>query len=264
MAQNKYLNKLEGDSVLIIGGTSGLGFGVAEACIEFKVAQLYVSSSRQAKIDTTISRLQNAYPDSKTKITGIACNLADEATLESNIEKLFQKINAKLDHIVFTAGDPLAIKPLESIDMAMLKQAGMVRFFAPFFVAKHGRHYLHNTNRSSITFTSGTIVQQPNKDWTPVAGFMSGLVGLTRNLAHELKPIRVNLVEPGAVDTELWDPKFVGNPEARKAFLDKYGLSLATGVVGRVEDVVELYMAVMKDRNNTGAVVESNGGALVA
>lgn len=223
---------------------------------------MYISSSRQQKIDTTIARLQKSYPGTQTKITGLACDLANESNLESNIENLFKQINAKLDHIVFTAGDPLGIKPLEDIDMSFFKQSGMVRFFAPVFVAKHGRNYLNNDVRSSITFTSGTIVQQPNKNWTPVAGFMSGLVGITRNLALELKPIRVNLVEPGAVDTELWNPQFPDD-NAKKAFLDKYGLNLATGVVGRVEDVVELYLGVMKDRNTTGAIVESNGGALI-
>lgn len=241
-----------------------MGYGVAEATVELKVANLFILSSRPSKIDSTIERLNKAYPGHTTRITGIAANLADEATLEANVESIFEQINVTLDHIVFTAGDALAIKPLDTIDMPALKQAGMVRFFAPFFVAKIGRKHLHNTNRSSITFTSGTIVQKPNKDWTAVAGFMSGLAGLTRNLAHELKPIRVNLVEPGAVDTELWDPTFAGNPEAKKAFLDNFGLSLPTGVVGRVEDVVELYLALMKDQNNTGSIVASNGGTLIA
>ncbi|KIW88753.1 uncharacterized protein Z519_10800 [Cladophialophora bantiana CBS 173.52] len=140
MAQNIYLNKLEGIS------------------LRRRVANPYVSSSHQSKIDSTISSLQKADPHNKTKITGIASKLVDGATLESNVKQVFQQINAELDHIVFTAGDPLAIKPLESIDMATLKQAGRVHFFAPFFVAKHGRHYLHNNNRSSITFTAGTIV----------------------------------------------------------------------------------------------------------
>ncbi|KIW69579.1 hypothetical protein PV04_05449 [Phialophora macrospora] len=259
MTTPKYTNKLANTSVLIIGGTSGLGFGLAEALIEHRVSKLYISSSRKERVDAAISRLQSAYPESTTKITGLPCNLGDEATLESNIKTLFRGIDSKLDHVVFTAGDPLAAKPLQELDMQSMKQAGMVRFFAPFFVAKEAVGYLNAGQASSITLTTGSVSERPIPNWTVVASYASGLHGMTRGLALDLKPLRVNLISPGGVDTELW-VNSLGDKDKAQAVFEVMKTRVATGEIGRVEDVVESYLYVLKDQNVTGSVIRSDGG----
>lgn len=261
---NKYTSKLSGTSALIIGGTSGLGYGVAEALVEHGAAKLYLSSSRPAKVNGAVERLRKSYPDTKTAITGLACDLSDEKTLEANIKDLFEKIdhNEPLDHIVFTAGDPLGMRALGEVDLDFFKKCGMVRFFAPFFVAKYGARHLRSETASSITITTGAVAEKPNPNWTVVASYAAGLAGMTRALALELKPVRVNLVQPGAVVTELWDSAFKDD-EAKEAALKAFGAKMATGVAGSVEDVVETYLYAMKDRNVTGTVIRSDGGAFI-
>ncbi|KAJ9611373.1 hypothetical protein H2200_004557 [Cladophialophora chaetospira] len=262
MATPKYTSKLSNTSILVIGGTSGLGFGLAEALIEHHVSHLYISSSRQQKVDESISRLKSSYPDSKTKILGWACNLGDEATLESNIKDLFRRIGRKLDHVVFTAGDPLAAKPLQEVDLAFMKQAGMVRFFAPFFVAKEAVKHMNPSLSSSITITTGSVSEKPLPDWTVVGSYASGLHGMVRGLALDVKPVRVNLISPGGVKTELWENS-LGSEEKVAAALEHIQSKTLTGRVGRVEDVVESYLYVLKDQNITGTVVRSDGGAFL-
>lgn len=122
----KYTSKLAGTTVLVIGGTSGLGFGVAEGCIENRVGHLILSSSQQTKIDSAISSLHASYLLSDTIITGGKCDLGDENTLESNIERPFGQIKGKIDHVVYTAGDALTASPLSEINFFTMKQAGMV------------------------------------------------------------------------------------------------------------------------------------------
>ncbi|KAL6252495.1 hypothetical protein RBB50_000214 [Rhinocladiella similis] len=262
MAANKYTPKLSGTSVLVIGGTSGIGYGVVEGLIEHKVSNLYISSSRQPKIDSTIARLKANYPDTATRITGIACDLGDEANLESNIKALFGSIPGKLDHIVFTAGDTLGIKRLDDVDLAFFKQAGMVRFFAPFFVTKHARDHLVPGVASSVTLTTGGVSEKPSPNWAAITPWMTGLHGMCRQFALELAPIRVNIVSPGAVRTELWDGSFK-DPKVRDATIEQYGKKMATGQVGSVNDVAESYLYLMKDKNVTGTVIRSDGGAFL-
>jgi NAD(P)-dependent dehydrogenase (short-subunit alcohol dehydrogenase family) len=257
----KYTTKLAGTNVLVIGGTSGLGFGLAEALVEHDVAHLFLSSSSEAKISKSIDRLKTAYPDNKTSIKGLVCNLADEATLESNVEKLFAQIDGKLDHIVFTAGDALAPSPLSDVTLASAKKCGMVRFFAPIFVAKYGVPHINPGPASSITLTTGSAAEKPHSNWTVVSSFASGLFGMTRGLALDLKPLRVNLVSPGAVDTELWDGSY--DAETKAAALKEFGKRMATGVAGSVEDVVESYLYAMKDKNVTGTVIRTDGGVFI-
>src|ERR1700744_1071718 len=106
----KYSNKLEAKRVLVIGGTSGIGFCVAEACVEFG-AIVTVASSRQEKVDKAVERLCTSYPDARTRISGHTVDLASsdvEEALKVLLE--FTAKEGKLDHIVHTAGDSFTLK----------------------------------------------------------------------------------------------------------------------------------------------------------
>lgn len=181
---------------------TGIGYGVAEALLEHG-AIVIVSSSNPSRVEKTVERLKKSYPSASSKVTGHACNLGDEATLESNVVELLEK-TGKIDHVVHTAGDPLAMMALEDATIDKIKKAGMVRFFSALMVAKHVPKYLTGGPRSSITLTTGAVSEKPIPNWTVINSFATGLQGMTRGLALDLKPIRVNLVSPGAVDTELW------------------------------------------------------------
>lgn len=86
---------------------------------------------------------------------------------------------------------------------------------------------------------------------------------MTRNLAFDLKPIRVNLVSPGAVETELWDQVTEGDEKAKQAMFAQVAKSAPTGRLAQPEDVAEAYLFLMKDPSVTGTVVDSNSGALL-
>ena len=135
--------------MVIIGGSSGLGFGLAEAVIE-EGGNVVVTGSRDETVEKTIRRLREAYPSaaqtgkfqyhltqSRTevchvegRIEGYVAALADEKTLEGNVKSLFEKIGekGKIDHIVFTAGDKLKVGNILDATLEEIKQAGMVRF----------------------------------------------------------------------------------------------------------------------------------------
>lgn len=84
---------------------------------------------------------------------------------------------------------------------------------------------------------------------------------MTRNLAFDLQPIRVNLVSPGAIKTELWDS--MADEKAKQAMFEQVAKAAPTGRLGQPEDVAEAYLFLMKDANVTGTVVDSNSGALL-
>jgi len=110
-----------------------------------------------------------------------------------------------IDHIVFTAGDSGgAITPLKDITSASFQKMGTVRFVGPMVVAKQALTHLSPGPRSSFTFTTGSSAEKAPPGWAIPVSYGGGLISMARGLAVDMKPIRVNIISPGAVDTEIW------------------------------------------------------------
>ncbi|KAH6959246.1 hypothetical protein DER45DRAFT_565613 [Fusarium avenaceum] len=260
----KYVSKLAGSRVLVIGGSSGIGFGVAEAAIQNGAASVFISSSSQSKISTAIERLKANNESAKAQLHGVPCNLGSPDTLTSDVKNLFAEVakSGKLDHVVFTAGDKLAVGKLEDFSLDDIRQAGTVRFFAPIVVAQQLREHLNQSDASSFTVATGGATEHCSKDWTVMYSYLSGLRGMIRGLAVDLAPIRVNAVAQGPIETELWDHvKQIGYWDNVTARLKG---RMTTGAIGQVEDVAEAYVYLMKNKNASGSVVETTGGTLLS
>jgi NAD(P)-dependent dehydrogenase (short-subunit alcohol dehydrogenase family) len=254
--QMKFVSKLQGARVLIIGGTSGIGFAAAEASIEYGAAKVMLASSREMRVQNAIARLKKAYPSSKADMIGYVCNLGDEDTIESNIRDLFKQVG-ELDHIIYTAGDSPMSTPFLESDYAYIRKGGVIRFYGPILVARYGYKNLVRSPKSSLTLTSGATSEKPIEGYTATSAWLSSLHGMIRGLALDLRPVRVNLICPGAIDTEMWD---VQQGDARAATIATLVKDTTVGVVGKPEDIAEAYIYCMKDHFVTGSIIDSNGG----
>lgn len=263
---SKYINKLSKKRVLVLGGTSGIGFCVAENALEHG-AIVVVASSRQTSIDKTISRLNESYPELAANVSGQTIDLTS-SDLEANIVSLlkFATNGGKdlLDHIVHTANVGVPIQPLSEFKgPESLTTSTQVGAATAILLSKHAPgKYLNMSNLSSITLTGGVNSYSPGGGWSIPAFLGMGTVGLVRALAVDLRPIRVNLVEPGAVDTELFQRTFTG--EALEKFRASFRDMTLTGEIGRPEDVAEAYIYLMKDKFVTGQNILTEGGLLLA
>lgn len=114
--------------------------------------------------------------------------------------------------------------------------------------------------KSAIILTTGAVSERPISNWTVVCSYATGLQGMTRNMALDLQPLRVNLVSPGAVDTELWAGM---SDEQKKAMFEELEKKTPVGKVGTVEDVTEAFLYLMRDHNITGAMISTSGGHLL-
>ena len=94
-----------------------------------------------------------------------------------------------------------------------------------------------------------------------MASICGALEALTRALAIELAPIRVNLVCAGFVKTELWSnvPK-----SDREEMFANAARQLPVGRVGEAEDLAETYLYLMRQGFSTGAMILVEGGGLIA
>lgn len=256
MAPQTSTSKLASSRVLILGGTGGIGISLTRALIEHK-ARVILSSSRQAKVNAVISALKTNYPDAI--ISGHACDLASQ-DVEANIKALFEQVD-EIDHIVYMAGDRLPMVPLEDVTLAKWQSANQVRTISALLVCKIGTQYMKKSRDSSIVLTGGSISEKPIAGgWSMLACIGAGINGMTRQLAFDVAPIRVNCVAPGVVETDLWSGM---GEEGQKRFLSGHQEMMPTGRVGQPSDLAEAYLYCLKDRNATGSVVHSNSGAFL-
>ncbi|KAI2634961.1 NAD(P)-binding protein [Hypomontagnella submonticulosa] len=253
-------NKLAGKHVLVIGGSKGIGLGVVEASLDAG-ARVTLSGSAAKSTDAALAQVKASYPTGP--VIGIPCDLSKDS-VEQDLEALFTQAKAAqgqdIDHVVVTAGDPLVVMPVPEITLEKIRRAARLRFEVPVLIGKVAFKHLRKTRDCSLTITTGGIADQPAPGWSVVAFTGAGLTGLARGLALDMKPIRVNAVEPGAVDTPLWTSMGLSE-EQKAAEMKKWGEKLPTGQVGQVEDVAEAYVYLMKDGNCTGEILKTRGGA---
>ncbi|KAI0440030.1 short-chain dehydrogenase [Xylaria telfairii] len=262
-------NKLAGKHIVVIGGSKGIGRGVVEAAIESN-ARVTLVGSLQQSADATVSSIKTEYPDAQ--LVGLGCDLS-QASIDQDLDALLTRaaeVTGEIDHIVYTAADNLTLGKLEDITPDAALKAAHMRFLAPIMVGKAAQKHLTGAvngvpgtgKDKSLILTTGSIASKPNPGWSVIAYFAAGITGLTRNLALDLSPIRVNAVEPGIVNTGLWDSGFK-SVEEREATLQKMSGHLPVGKPGTVEEVAEAYMYLLRDSNATGEVVQTRGGQLL-
>ena len=241
--QSEYIKSLTGKRVLVLGGTSGIGFGTAELAASEGAAVVVVSSKRE-KVDRAIARLPKG-------AEGYTVDLGKEA----QIQAFFEQIGA-FDHLVVTAGDAVNFKGLSETNVEQAKQFFEVRFWGTFMAVKYGSPHIRSGG--SIVLTTGIVGQRPRKGWMLGAAMAGAGEALTRALAVELAPIRVNAVCPGAVRTELWG---MMSDEQQTTLAQSIGQSMLVGRVGEPSDLAQAYLYLMREGYSTGQVIVVDGGA---
>lgn len=249
---------ITGSNVLVIGGSSGIGAAVAKLAAAEKGVQVSIASSNASRVQETVNSIQSAILNANVK--GYTCDVSG-TDAEANLDRLMTDVTKttgrSLDHIVYTAVK-LDFRFLKDVTIDWLRGDGQFLFFVPTIIAKLSPKYLKQSYTSSLTFTSGRIAERPMKGAAVPAGWGAALFGLTRTLALDLAPVRVNLVSPGTTDTEIQ-----GSEDARRGKMAEAAKTALLSKVGTPEEVGEAYIYLMKDSNNTGTCVSTSGGALI-
>jgi NAD(P)-dependent dehydrogenase (short-subunit alcohol dehydrogenase family) len=235
-----------GKRVVVLGGSSGIGLATAQAAA-MKGASVVIASSRQARVDEALATLP-------VGTAGHALDLTHEPTVKAFFAGL-----GLFDHLVFTAGEALQLGSLAETDVSTARNFFSLRFWGAYMAAKYGSPSIRPGG--SIVFTSGLAGMRPRAGWSLGASICAAMEGLTRALAVELAPIRVNVVAPGMVKTPLWANMKEAN---RETLFRQTGEKLPVGHVGKAEEIAETYLYLMQQTYSTGQVlIVDGGGALV-
>jgi NAD(P)-dependent dehydrogenase (short-subunit alcohol dehydrogenase family) len=222
---------LMGKKVVVVGGSSGIGLGVAAFALQ-KGAELVIVGRSRQKLEAAERTLSEA----GRRIARFAADMTDEV----EIARLFDEVGA-FDHLVSTAGTAPPGDPIQQTDIEVVRRFVDSKLLGAVLVAKHAARFLNPGG--SMTFTSGI-----NKDRPPVPGgaVVSAIAGsfsyFARALSLELAPTR-----------EL----------AGQAKLDLFkGLAarLPAGKIATPADIASAYVFAMESDFTTGQTLHVDGG----
>jgi NAD(P)-dependent dehydrogenase (short-subunit alcohol dehydrogenase family) len=236
---------LEGKRVVLLGGTAGIGLATARAA-GAAGARVVVVSSNPDNVAKALAELP----------AGAQGETAD-LSRESEIEALFGRLGS-FDHLVYTAGESLALFPFRETEVDAAQRFFQTRYWGAYTSVKYA--VPHITPGGSIVLSSGSAIQRPMPGWAVSASVLGAIEAMTRALAVELAPIRVNAVRPGLVRTELWR-EF---PEqVREELFRTHGGTLPVGRVGEASDLARSYLHLMEQEYATGGILTVDGGGLL-
>jgi NAD(P)-dependent dehydrogenase (short-subunit alcohol dehydrogenase family) len=233
---------LQNQRVVVMGGTSGIGLATAKAARALG-AEVIVTGRDEQKLGSAVAELGGGAGGSRV-----------DATERDQLERFFGEIG-RLDHLVLALSQSAGGGPFASLDLADLR-AGFEGKFWPHLAALQVA-LPSIQHAGSVTFISAGSAGAPYAGAAGLAAINGALEAMVPALAVELKPIRVNAVSPGVIDTPWWH----GLPEEdRKELFAQYGAASPVGRIGTPDDVAQAIISSISNGYITGTVLTVDGG----
>jgi len=229
-----------GEKVLVVGGSSGIGLGTARVIQDAGANVTIAGRSKE--------RLEEARKTIGDEVTTVTLDATDHEA----VEKYFAASGA-WNHVVASIGKG-GRGLIRELDMGTARTAMDAKFWACFHIARAAEI----VTGGSLTFVTGGLGQKPASSASVLSAVNAAVEGLTRGLAIDFSPTRVNAVSPGAIDTPLWEQL---PPDARKAHYERVAATVPVKRMGQPEDIGHAIQMLMGNPFTTGVVLQVDGGS---
>lgn len=239
--------ELQGKKLLVIGGSSGIGFAVAHRA-GLEGAVLTLLGRNQARLDEARALLVAQ----GVKVRNIiACDAHDHTALTASFAQL-----EPFDHLVSMVGDVMAGGFLKA-DMKTIEHVIHSKFLTNVLIGKLAAKKLRSGG--SLTFTAGTGGRAQHACASYVGNL--GIQALAQGMAAEIAPEgRVNVVAPTWTVTPFWrDQPELKVEETRQHFANLIPL----GRTAEIDEPASAYLFLMKNDFVTGQQLAIDGGIML-
>ncbi|HEY9155597.1 MAG TPA: SDR family oxidoreductase [Opitutaceae bacterium] len=234
--------KLNGKKIVVIGGSSGIGLAAAK-----QLAQL---GGQVTIVGRDADKLRSAAGSAGVPMEHQTVN----ATSSADLAAFFQKLGS-LDHLVLTLSGSKGSGPFADLSLDGLRDGFEAKFFAHVAAAQAALPYL--SKHGSITFVSAISARGSMPGTAGLAAINGAIESMVKPLARELKPLRVNAISPGAIETPWWDAL---PPEQRRSLLESVASMSLVNRNGQPDEVAQAIVFLVTNGFMTGTVIEIDGG----
>jgi len=243
---------LKGKTVLVTGGSSGLGEGIALA-LGLAGAEIAIAARREVLLNEAVDRLSQ-------KGIKVSSFVADLSVLEQSAE-LSKQVLAKLgkvDILVNAAGINLR-EPFGDITPQSWQEQLNVQLAAPFFMTQALAPQMKERQWGRVINIASLQSYRAFANSAPYGAAKGGILQLTRAIAQEWSKfgITCNAIGPGYFPTALTAPVF-GDPALVKLHAER----TAIGRNGEIQDLngVAIFLASEASAYITGQTIMVDGG----
>ena len=234
--------RLSGQTVVVIGGGSGVGLATAGLAKEAGARVVIVGRSRD-RLDEAVAALGGG-------VRGEQVDASDGEALDA-----FHARTGRFDHLVIAASGGLGGGPFPTLARDALAGGFDGKFWVQWRCAQAALPHL--SPDGSVTFVTAASARAVSPGVSGLAAINGALGAMVLPLAHELAPLRVNAVSPGVIDTPWWDRQ---PEEMKRRVFDRITASVPARRVGRAEDVADAIVFLAGARYVTGVILDVDGG----
>ena len=232
--------QLAGQTVVVIGGTSGIGLETARRARRMG-ADIVLAARDPNRLQQVGAELD-------------AATASFDATNFVQLARFFDELPTPIDHLLTTGPGPY-YAPLPEFDVGLARRSVEAHLFLPFELARHA--VAHMQSSGTLLFMSGTGGRKITVGLSLVSAMTAALPALTKSLALEIAPVRVNLIAAGFVDTPLSEVLLGEGIESRR---EQLAQDLPIHRVVTPLDVANLAVHLMLNTAVTGATFDIDGG----
>jgi NAD(P)-dependent dehydrogenase (short-subunit alcohol dehydrogenase family) len=232
--------RLAGQTVLVIGGSAGIGLETARLARALG-AEVIVTARNE-------DRLRSVADELGARVS------AFDATDSEHLKRFFQELPSPTDHVLLTGPGPY-YAPLAEFDFEKAAADVGAHLFLPLRVAREAVGKVRGGG--TLLFMGGTGGRRTAPGFALISALTAAMPAMTRSLAVEIAPIRVNLIAAGFVDTPLSAALLGDQLDARR---EQLRTTLPVRRVIGPADIAALAVHLMANTAITGATFDIDGG----
>ena len=227
--------------VVVAGGTSGIGLATARMLLALN-GNVTVTGRDQKKIDA----LRSSDPTLKV--------VALDSTDKNELIHFFSSTGS-FDHLIITLSGAKGGGLFQELSLDDLREGFEKKFWPYLQTIQAALPFLNKNGSITILTASSTTARLPGT--AGLAAINGALEVMVPILAKDLKPIRVNAISPGVIDTPWWN--FL-NETDKQATFEQLSTQVALGRVGKAEEIASAIVGVVTNTYINGSVIFCNGG----
>ena len=241
MSAQRRQPRLLGQTVVVIGGSAGIGLETARLA-RAEGADVVLTGRNEERLEAAAATL------------GLSRTATFDANDSAALESFFEGLEGPVDHVMVTAGGPYYSR-LADMDFDEARRAIQEH---PMLMVGVARHALDKVRPGgALVFMGGTGGRNPAVGVGLMSAMTAALPALTASLALEIAPVRINLIAAGFVDTPLSASLLGDGLDERRQQLRE---TLPIRRVVTPEDVASLAVHLMTNTALTGATYDIDGG----